>query len=221
MTVTPMFPLGTVVLPGMPLPLRIFEERYQQMLVDVMAGDRTFGVVLIERGSEVGGGDFRSDVGTLVRIVRHQPMADGHQAIVVIGIERIRVEHWLPDAPYPCAEVSVWPEETQSHTRTRTQTAPGGSTDGDPDTSELGSPDTVRLYRSCTRDLRHLLATAVELGHQVAPSTFEIPDDPVAGSYLLASLTPVGPFDKQRLLKAPGVDDRLLLLRKLVVDQLD
>ena len=58
----PMFPLGTVLVPKAVVPLHVFEPRYQTMLVDVMAGDRKFGVVLIERGSEVGGGDVRTDV---------------------------------------------------------------------------------------------------------------------------------------------------------------
>ena len=61
----PMFPLGTVLLPSVLLPLHIFEERYRTLIRDVLDADREFGVVLIERGSEVGGGDTRSSVGTL------------------------------------------------------------------------------------------------------------------------------------------------------------
>ena len=49
--VTPMFPLGMVLLPGSPLGLRVFEPRYLTMLEEVLAGDGAFGVVLIERGS--------------------------------------------------------------------------------------------------------------------------------------------------------------------------
>ena len=56
-----MFPLGTVLVPKAVVPLHVFEPRYQTMLADVMTGDRKFGVVLIERGSEVGGGDVRAD----------------------------------------------------------------------------------------------------------------------------------------------------------------
>ncbi len=72
-----MFPLGTVLLPGMPLSLHVFEPRYRQMVDDCRAGDGTFGVVLIERGSEVGGGDVRTDVGTLTRIVEARELPDG------------------------------------------------------------------------------------------------------------------------------------------------
>lgn len=59
MAVMPMFPLGTVLLPGAILPLHVFEPRYQQLVRDCLdAPEHEFGVVLIDRGSEVGGGDF-------------------------------------------------------------------------------------------------------------------------------------------------------------------
>ena len=60
MAVLPMFPLGTVLLPGAVLPLHVFEPRYRQLVQDCLAGEPEFGVVLIERGSEVGGGDQRA-----------------------------------------------------------------------------------------------------------------------------------------------------------------
>ena len=64
-----MFPLGSVLLPGMPLALRVFEPRYVELLSTVLGDtDREFGVVLIERGSEVGGGDVRFGAGTVARI---------------------------------------------------------------------------------------------------------------------------------------------------------
>jgi len=65
-----MFPLGTVLLPRAHLPLHIFEERYRALARDCLAGDRSFGVVLIERGQEVGGGDVRFSVGTDSRSFR-------------------------------------------------------------------------------------------------------------------------------------------------------
>ena len=65
----PMFPLGTVLFPSVFLPLHVFEPRYQELTRDCLAGDNEFGVVLIERGSEVGGGDARFDVGTVARII--------------------------------------------------------------------------------------------------------------------------------------------------------
>src|SRR6478752_3521250 len=100
-----MFPLGTVLFPHALLPLRVFEARYRLMTERALRGDGEFGVVLIERGSEVGGGDTRFDVGTVARIVRAQQLPDGGFALATVGIRRIRVTAWLVDDPYPQAEV--------------------------------------------------------------------------------------------------------------------
>src|SRR5437773_454261 len=106
-----MFPLGTVVFPHAVLPLHVFEPRYRAMMRDVLAGDQEFGVVLIERGSEVGGGDVRFGVGTLAHIVQSSELSDGRFALAAVGVQRFRVERWLPDDPYPRAEI-VLLEET-------------------------------------------------------------------------------------------------------------
>lgn len=190
-----MFPLGTVLVPGAPLPLQIFEPRYRSLLDDVLAGDGTFGVVLIERGTEVGGGDVRFDVGTLARIVEHRELDDGRHALLAVGTERIRVEKWLDDDPYPRAETTPWPDED------------------DPD-----APTTRERYARCTAALRQLLAAATEAGHPVAPATFEAPTEPSAGTHLLSALAPIGPLDRQRLLQAPGTVDRLQLLHDCIDD---
>ena len=76
-----------------------------------MRGDGEFGVVLIERGSEVGGGDTRFAVGTIARVVRVQELPDGGFALATVGIRRVRVERWLADDPYPQAEVVDVAEE--------------------------------------------------------------------------------------------------------------
>src|SRR5438270_10838595 len=73
----PMFPLGTVLLPFAHLPLHIFEPRYRALVKDCLAGDGEFGVVLIERGHEVGGGDVRFGVGTVAHIVQTAELPDG------------------------------------------------------------------------------------------------------------------------------------------------
>lgn len=195
---TPMFPLGSVLLPGMSLSLRIFEDRYQRMLTDLLAGDRTFGVVLIERGNEVGGGEVRTDVGTLARLVEHRSLGGGHHTIRADGIERIKVDSWLEDDPYPRAAVSLWP---------------------DPDRDD-DSPEVVAAYGSCTLAVRRLLEAAARAGHRLAPPGFETLDDPWQGTYLLAVLTSLGPFDQHRLLRTPTMRGRLDLLMELVEDQM-
>ena len=79
----PMFPLGSVLVPGAVLPLHVFEPRYRALVRSCLdSGEPEFGVVLIERGSEVGGGDVRFDVGTLARIVQAGRFDDGRLAVV-------------------------------------------------------------------------------------------------------------------------------------------
>src|SRR5215217_7145860 len=108
----PMFPLGAVLLPGGVLPLHVFELRYRQLVQDCLAStDREFGVTLIERGFEVGGGDIRAMVGTVAKLVQVAETDDGRYALMTVGARRIRVNEWLPDDPYPVAEIEDWPDE--------------------------------------------------------------------------------------------------------------
>ena len=105
-----MLPLGSVLFPGMPLPLRIFEPRYVEMLTALLReSEQYFGVVLIERGFEVGGGDQRFGVGTRARVasVGH---GEGCIELLVVGVTRFEVVRWLQDDPFPRAEVRDLPE---------------------------------------------------------------------------------------------------------------
>lgn len=103
-----MFPLGAVGLPGEVMPLHVFEPRYREMIGVCLADEEPrFGVVLIARGREVGGGDVRHDVGTVARIVRVDTTPQGTLAVLAVGSKRIRVARWLDDDPYPRALVEV------------------------------------------------------------------------------------------------------------------
>lgn len=188
-----MFPLGTVLMPSAGLPLHVFEPRYRAMVKDCLAGERQLGVVLIERGSEVGGGDVRGDVGTRARIVDAAELADGRWVIAVVGMRRIRVRSWLPDDPYPRAEVEDWP-------------------DADP------SPHHADALSHTIATLRRALALAAEAGDHTAPATIELADDPVVAGYQAAAVAPVGPHDRQRLLAAATPDERRQLLDDLLAD---
>ncbi len=100
-----MFPLGSVLFPGMPLPLRVFEPRYVAMLSSVLGEtEHEFGVVLIERGSEVGGGDVRFGVGTVARIASVE-LTEGSIELLAAGAARFEVVRWLQDDPFPRAQV--------------------------------------------------------------------------------------------------------------------
>lgn len=187
----PMFPLGGVLLPGMLLPLHVFEPRYLQLTRDVLTADGRFGVVLIERGSEVGGGDVRTDVGTVAEVVSSEELPDGRWLVVAVGRDRFRVDEWLHDDPYPRARVRSWPDE-----------------------SGVVAEGAVAAVRA---RLERVLALAAELGHEVPE--IDLPDDPVTASYHASILAPVGPLDAHRLLSLPDAGRRLDLLDQLLADQ--
>jgi Lon protease-like protein len=192
MSVLGMFPLGTVLLPGALLPLHVFEPRYRALIADCLAGEPEFGVVLIERGSEVGGGDVRRDVATVARIMEVAELPGGRSALMTVGIRRIRVERWLDDDPYPRAEVSDWPDHDDRG--------------GDPTIDDV------------LGDLRRVLALHAELGDAAAPATTDVSDDPVLATYHAAALAPLGPDDHYRLLAAPGPAERRRMLAGLLAD---
>jgi ATP-dependent Lon protease len=208
-----MFPLGTVLLPGMLVPLHVFEPRYRQMVDDCRAGDGTFGVVLIERGSEVGGGDVRTDVGTLTRIVETRELPDGRWLLGVVGVERLRVTRWLDDDPYPRAEVEPWLDTLDG---SEPATRAGLATDDD-----VAAEDAAAERDGALRLLRQASALGAELGRAAAPLELELPDDPVMASYVAVAVSPLGPADRQRLLTAPSVDDRWATLAEMLADQVE
>jgi Lon protease-like protein len=191
-----MFPLNTVLFPGVALPLHVFEPRYRAMTRHCLDGDGRFGVVLIERGSEVGGDDVRVPVGTCARIVDAAELPDGRWVLMALGVERIRVRQWLPDDPYPRAEVDVLDE---------VPAGPGAA----------GRRDEVE------RLLRRALALKAELGEPAPPATVELDPDPASAAYQAAALAPLGPFDHQRVLEQDGPDARLSLLATALADEVD
>ena len=111
-----MFPLSTVLFPCAGLPLHVFETRYRALMSDCLDRGGEFGVVLIARGSEVGGGDQRVDVGTVARIDQVAELDDGRMLVIAHGVRRVRVERWLADQPYPRAVVEDLPvAQTRDH----------------------------------------------------------------------------------------------------------
>ncbi len=178
-----MFPLGNVLFPSMFLPLHVFEPRYRALVRDCLDGGSEFGVVLIERGSEVGGDDVRTDAGTVARILEAHELDDGRWVVGAVGTHRIRVRSWLEDDPYPRAEVEDWPDE--------------------------GTASLEDRYPVVVASLRRVLALTAELGDPAPPSTVELSEDPLLGSYQVAALAPFGPADQQVLLRAAGAEQRL------------
>lgn len=106
----PLFPLRTVLFPGQMLPLHIFESRYDEMINDCLEGDRTFGVVLIRRGVEVGGPAVPHAVGTTATIQNVSRLPDGRMHITTRGRERFRIQDYHSGSkPYIIAWIVPWP----------------------------------------------------------------------------------------------------------------
>src|SRR5882757_6408667 len=103
-----MFPLGNVLFPHAQLPLHVFEPRYRALAETCLAGDGEFGVVLIERGSEVGGGDTRFSIGTVARIVAAGRLPDGRY-LLATEAARADVERLLRRVLAMSAEVGDAP----------------------------------------------------------------------------------------------------------------
>jgi Lon protease-like protein len=115
-----LFPLNTVLFPGMQLPLHIFEERYRQMIRECIQAEESFGVVLIRDGHEVGGPATPFDVGTSARIAQVERLEDGRLNLLTTGEARFRILSLIQERPFLLAEVE-WltdsvgdPEETAS-----------------------------------------------------------------------------------------------------------
>ncbi|MFB7891737.1 LON peptidase substrate-binding domain-containing protein [Microbacterium sp. NPDC056044] len=172
-----MFPLGSVLLPYTPLMLRVFEPRYLTMmgrLLDVE--DPEFGVVLIERGFEAGGGDQRASIGTMARILQIEAGA-ADLYVVAVGGERITVDRWGEDDPHPVADVTtmaplVWDEAL----------AP--------------------LHREAEQIVRRLATLASVLDEARWDPGTDLSEDPVESSWQLAAIAPLGEYDRFRLLSS-------------------
>jgi uncharacterized protein len=187
MTSFPMFPLGSVLFPSMPLPLRVFEERYLAMLSQILPDEPSeFGVVLIERGSEVGGGEHRFPIGTIAQIT-DLDAAEDFVVLVAEGTKRFEVTGWLDDDPYPRAEIRILEDFTWVET--------------------LGP-----LRDRAERAVRELLELATELTGDGWPSDIVLSDDPVSACWQLAAIAPLGPMDQVELLNSADLATLLVLL---------
>ncbi|KAA8966896.1 LON peptidase substrate-binding domain-containing protein [Mycobacterium sp.] len=189
-----MFPLESALLPGEDLPLRVFEPRYVALVQDCLhSAEPQFGVVLISRGREVGGGEVRCDVGALARIAECIDQGDGRYVLRCRMGERIRVDDWLPDQPYPRAMVRAWPDEPGPVVRAE-------------QLRRLEDQLLALFERIAAARGARLPGREVLLGSG---------DDADAGTrlYSLASRVPVGPADRYKILAAPSAAQRLAALR--------
>jgi Lon protease-like protein len=188
-TTLPLFPLGSVLFPGVVMPLRVFEPRYRQLVEDLQAldlADQRFGVVAIKDGREVGEGNVRSvyEYGCTAQISAVDAADDGSYSLVTTGVERFRVlAADLSGAPYPTAEVEIL-----------TDAAGEGA-------EALRTPTTAHFlgYQRALTTLRGLRIGALP----------QLPDDPTVLSYLIAATMIIDLREKHSLLAAADTATRL------------
>ncbi|MGH9281020.1 MAG: LON peptidase substrate-binding domain-containing protein [Acidimicrobiales bacterium] len=192
-----MFPLGTVLLPTTYLPLHVFEPRYRALTGWCLERDRRLGVVLIARGSEVGGGDVRYGIGTAGRIVDSAALPDGRWLLTVQGERRIRVREWLAEDPFPQADVEYL---------------------DDTGADALDPSGRARLVRRTVRAVDLLEQLGDWPPYELRP---ELDPDPVRAAWQAAGFGLLGPADCQRLLEVDHAGERLDLLVSLLDEAIE
>lgn len=176
----PLFPLNTVLFPGMTLPLRIFEPRYRQMLADCLSGEPIFGVVLIKKGAEVGEPAVPHGIGTTARIIGVEKESEDLLHIVTVGEERFRLRCVLGDKPYLVGEVEPFPLVAVDVL----------------DVEALAEQGKV-LLAAYFKLLSRAMGAEIKLQHS--------PDNPERLAYLIAMTLQVTLPEKQRLLSMPDL----------------
>jgi Lon protease-like protein len=221
----PLFPLGTVLYPGLLLPLHIFEERYRQLVRDLLANGEAprFGVVAIREGRETGvsGVSALYPVGCTAVLRQVEKYPDGRYDIVTVGVQRFRLLAVDESLPYLRGEVELLPEEA-----------------GDPAEAQLAARAVRPAFSAYLRALASLAqhdpqqpggAAAGAAGepagghgdqeeHGDVPSP-DLPAAPVALSYVIAALMVVDLPDKQALLAEPDAVGRLAAERAMLAKE--
>jgi hypothetical protein len=192
--VIPLFPLSSVLFPGLALPLHIFEERYRLLVADLAEGEseieRSFGVVAIRAGHEVGSASVTSlhEIGTTAVLRRVTPYPDGRSDIMTSGSRRFRVLTVDDTRPYLRAEVE-WVEE------------------------QLGPSEEAASLAATVGQAFQQYQALLGGGSTDEDADSELPDDPTVLSYLVSAATVLDTADRQRLLAVPTTVGRL---RRLV-----
>jgi hypothetical protein len=190
-TALPLFPLGTVLFPGLVMPLHVFEERYRSLVRHIIGlpdgVPRVFGVIAIQRGWEVAAATasvILYEVGCTAEVRQITEHQDGRFDLVTVGRRRFEITEIVPaDTPYLQARVRYLPE------------SPGSEAD------QL-VPRVLAAFRDYLRLARTDAAQAAQVSEQ-------LPEDPLVLSHLVAATATLTLADRQRLLAAPDTSSRL------------
>jgi len=191
----PLFPLGSVLYPGLVLPLHIFEERYRQLVADLLdqPEPREFGVIAIEHGRETGvdGVSALYQTGCTAVLRRVEKHDDGRFDLVTVGAQRFRLVSLGEQAPYFSGDVELLPDEL-----------------GDEAEAAAVVPAVQRAFRDYLQTLSDRGGAKVSIP--------ELPDEPILLSYLVAAAVVVDVPVKQQLLEEPDAHRRLAAERTLL-----
>jgi Lon protease-like protein len=194
----PMFPLNSVMFPGVSIPLRVFEDRYRALVHHLLRvpdpTDRVFGTVAIREGYEVGdhGAQSLYKVGCRVRMTDVEPRPDGTFDLVAVGLDRIELERLDTTGSFPLGHVSARPEH-----------------------GAAVPAEVVEQSRAVFTAYRVAL-TAIRSDPYPAP----LPQDPTYLSWTLAAVAPLPMPDRQSLLEAEDAGLRLRLVTDLLRTEL-
>jgi len=193
-----MFPLNTVLFPGVTVPLHVFEERYRALVEHLLGiedpAERTFGTVAIREGYEVGSHGAQSlfRVGVRMQLTEVELHPDGSYDIEAVGIERIQMDALDGSGPFPVGEIQDLPEPAvvaDDHVVERART-------------------TFSAYR----------LALTEFGED--PYDGSLPRDPEYLSWALAACAPLPMAERQGLLEAGDAEERLILVTDLLRSEL-
>ncbi len=185
----PLFPLNTVLFPGMALPLHIFEERYKAMIGDCIEREQPFGVVLIKSGKEAGGPAEPFDIGTTARVVKVEQLEEGRMNILTAGERRFETEEVTQRTPHLEGRIRLLEEE------------PG-------ETSDEAMAEFREEYGEYLKNLSSLAGGWT--------SQAPMPRDPVTLSYSAAASLDIPLHVRQTLLESPTAGRRLERLLPMI-----
>jgi hypothetical protein len=194
----PLFPLSTVLFPGMRLPLHVFEDRYRLLVAHLreQPEPQRFGVVAIRKGREVGADGVTAlhEVGCVAAVRQVTPHADGRFDLTAVGTERFRLLRVDHELPYFRGEVEPLPDETGT-----------------------GKDDALAFaVNRAQAGFRGYLNALADRGGSVI-SVADLPDEAVLLSYVIGAAMIIDLAERQSLLAAPTAGERLKLERSLLV----
>ena len=193
-----MFPLNTVLYPGVSLPLRVFEDRYRALVHHLLRmedpAERLFGTVAIREGYEVGdhGNQSLFRVGVRLQLTEVEAHPDGSFDVVAVGRDRIKLDRLRAGEDFPVGEVTLLPEPERPVPQEVVDRA-------------------LATYAAYRRVLGAIAGDPLE---------GDLPRDPVYLAWTLAACTPLPLAEHQQLLEAADATERLIVVTDLVRTEL-